>query len=153
MSFKRGEQLMFGLAAVVALAAAGKAVVQSRAAAAAQPQRDYYEWSEAGLKGRALYREAGCHNCHRALGAGEVGVAPVLDGVGTRRTRDWLERYLENPASLVPGSAHDGHLGPDLRALDGAQRHLLAEFLWGLKAGPASPNYPKPPTATAGGRS
>jgi len=142
---------MFGLAVLVAIAAVGKAVVQSRAAVAPQP-RDYYEWSEAGLQGHALYRESGCHNCHRAMGVGEIGVAPVLDGVGTRRTREWLQRYLENPLSLVPGSAHDGHLGPDFRLLADGQRHLLAEFLFGLKAGPASPNYPKPPTAT-GGRS
>lgn len=152
MKLKRGEQVMFGLAVLVVLAAVGKAVVQSRAANAAQP-RDYYEWTQAGLQGHAVYRESGCHNCHRAMGVGEIGVAPVLDGEGTRRTRDWLQRYFENPLSLVPGSAHDGHLGPDFRRLADAQRHLLAEFLFGLKAGPASPNYPKPPIATAGGRS
>jgi cbb3-type cytochrome oxidase cytochrome c subunit len=144
VKLKRGEQVMFGLAVLVALAAVGKAVVQSRAAAPQQP-RDYYEWTEAGLKGHALYRESGCHNCHRALGVGEVGIAPVLDGEGTRRTREWLQRYLENPLALVPGSAHDGRLGPDLRAFDAGQRHLLAEFLAGLKAGPASPNHPRPP--------
>ena len=151
MKLKRGEQVMFGLAVLVALAAIGKAVVHSRAATVPLP-RDFYEWSEDGLRGHALYRESGCHNCHRAMGVGEIGVAPVLDGEGTRRTREWLQRYLENPLSLVPGSAHDGHLGPDFRLLRGAQRQLLAEFLFGLKAGPASPNYPKPPTA-AGGRS
>ena len=152
MKLKRGEQVMFGLAVLVVLAAVGKAVVQSRAAVAPQP-RDYYEWSDAGLQGHALYRESGCNNCHRAMGVGEIGVAPVLDGEGTRRTREWLQRYLENPLSLVPGSAHDGHLGPDFRLLADAQRHLLAEFLFGLKAGSASPNYPKPPVAAAGGRS
>ena len=152
MKLKRGEQVMFGLAVLVAVAAVGKAVVQSRAAVAPQP-RDFYQWTEAGLKGHVLYRESGCHNCHRAMGVGEIGVAPVLDGEGTRRTLEWLKRYLENPLSLVPGSAHDGHLGPDFRLLADGQRHLLAEFLFGLKAGPASPNYPKPPTANAGGRS
>jgi cbb3-type cytochrome oxidase cytochrome c subunit len=151
VKLKRGEQVMFGLAVLVAVAAVGKAVVQSRAAVPPQP-RDYYEWSETGLQGHALYRESGCNNCHRAMGVGEIGVAPVLDGEGTRRTREWLQRYLENPLSLVPGSAHDGHLGPDFRLLNNAQRELLGEFLFGLKAGPASPNYPKPPTA-AGGRS
>lgn len=144
MKLKRGEQMMFGLAVLVAVAALGKAVVQSRAAMPQQP-RDYYEWTEAGLRGHALYRESGCHNCHRAMGVGEVGIAPVLDGEGTRRTRDWLQRYLEDPQALVPGSAHDGRLGPDFRRLEGAQRQLLVEFLSGLRAGPASPNYPKPP--------
>lgn len=151
MTLKRGERVMFGLAALVALVAIGKAVVQSAAAVPPQP-RDYYEWTEAGLRGQAVYRESGCHNCHRALGVGEIGIAPVLDGEGTRRTREWLQRYFENPLSLVPGSAHDGRLGPDFRLLGDAQRHLLAEFLVGLKAGPASPNYPKPPAVAAGAR-
>lgn len=146
MRLRRGEQVMFGLAALVVLAALGKAVVQARAGGPAPP-RDYYEWSEAGLQGHALYRESGCNNCHRALAVGEIGVAPVLDGTGTRRTREWLQRYFGDPASLVPGSAHDGHLGPDFRTLPDARRRLLVEFLFGLKAGPASPNYPKPPTA------
>jgi len=141
---------MFGLALLVVVAALGKGVMQSRAAAPPQ-LRDHYEWTEAGLAGHALYRSLGCHNCHRALGVGEIGHAPVLDGTGTRRTRDWLKRYFENPLQLVPGSAHDGHLGPDFRALAADERRLLAEFLFGLKAGPASPNYPRPPGAAVSG--
>ena len=115
--------------------------------------RDFYEWTEAGLKGQALYGKLGCNNCHRTMGVGEMGVAPVLDGEGTRRTRDWLQRYFENPLALVPGSAHDGHLGPDFRVLPDRDRHRLTEFLFGLKAGPASPNYPRPPSDAQAKRS
>ena len=149
MKLKRGEQVMFGLAAGVVLAALGKGVMMQSHAANnnAAPLRDYYEWTPAGLQGHALYLESGCNNCHRAMAVGEVGVAPVLDGIGTRRTREWLARYFENPPALVPGSAHDGRLGPDFRALPDAQRHLLTEFLFGLKAGSASPNHPTPPAA------
>lgn len=143
---------MFGFAVLVAIAALGKGFMQHRAANPAHV-RDYYEWTEAGLEGQALYGRLGCNNCHRALGVGEIGVAPVLDGEGTRRTREWLQRYFENPLALVPGSAHDGHLGPDLRTLSAGERHLLAEFLFGLKAGTASPNYPKPPGDGAAKRS
>jgi cbb3-type cytochrome oxidase cytochrome c subunit len=146
-----GEKVMFGLAALVAVAAVATAVVQSRAPAPVQA-RDYYEWSEAGLQGHALYRSLGCHNCHRAMGVGEIGHAPVLDGEGTRRTLAWLERYFADPSAVVPGSAHDGHLGPDFRALADEQRRLLAQFLFGLKAGPSSPNYPTPPSTRGGGR-
>lgn len=145
MKLKPGEKVMFGFALLVVIAAVGKGVLQSRAANSAPPVRDYYEWTEDGLKGKALYGRLGCNSCHRATGVGEIGVAPVLDGEGTRRTRDWLQRYFDNPRSLVPGSAHDGHLGPDLRALGAGDRRLLAEFLFGLKAGAASPNYPRPP--------
>lgn len=148
MKLKLGEKLMFGFAVLVAVAAVGKGFMQSRAANPAQV-RDYYEWTGAGLKGQALYGQLGCNNCHRAMGVGEIGVAPVLDGEGTRRTRDWLQHYFENPLSVVPGSAHDGSLGPDFRALAAQDRHVLLEFLFGLKAGPASPNFPMPPGAVA----
>ena len=152
MKLKLGEKVVFGLAVLVAVAAVGKTVMQARVAGPA-PVRDFYEWTEAGHKGKALYGQFGCNNCHRAMGVGEIGVAPVLDGEGTRRTREWLERYFQNPTAVVAGSAHDGHLGPDFRDLAAEERHLLKEFLFGLKAGPASPNYPTPPNGVAGSRS
>lgn len=148
MALKLGEKVMFGVVVLVAVAAVGKAVVQARATGP-KPVGNFYEWTEAGLAGQARYGKLGCNNCHRAMGTGEIGVAPVLDGEGTRRTRDWLVRYFENPIELVPGSAHDGHFGPDFRRLAGNDRHVLVEFLFGLKAGPGSPNYPIPPTAVA----
>lgn len=150
MKLKLGEKVMFGVAVLVAVAAVGKTVMQARAPAQV---RDFYEWTEAGLEGQAMYGQLGCNNCHRAMGTGEIGASPVLDGEGTRRTRDWLTRYFDNPTSVVPGSAHDGHLGPDFRRLPAEQRHVLIEFLFGLKAGPASPNYPTPPNAVVAPRS
>lgn len=146
---KLGEKIVFGFAALVAVAAVGRGVVQLRATDPATP-RDYYEWTEAGLQGHALYRQMGCHNCHRAMGVGEIGVAPVLDGEGTRRALVWLEIYFTNPAQLVPGTAHDGSLGPDFRRLTPEERRLLAAFLFGLKANPGSPNYPTPPLQETG---
>lgn len=148
MTLKRGEKVLFGVSLLLVVAGVGKAVVQARATGPA-PVRDFYEWTEAGLRGQALYGQLGCNSCHRAMGVGEIGVAPVLDGTGTRRTREWLDRYFENPVDVVAGSAHDGHLGPDFRELPGGARHLLTEFLFGLKAGPASPNYPTPPLDAA----
>ena len=141
---KRGEKVMFGITVFVVIAAVAKGVMQMRAEEPAKP-RDYYEWTEAGLQGHFLYRQMGCNSCHRALGVGEIGVAPVLDGEGTRRTLDWLERYFADPGALIPGTAHDGRLAPDFRRLDLEQRRLLAAFLFGLKANPGSPNYPTPP--------
>ena len=141
---KVGEKLMFGFAVLVAVAAVGKGYRQFSATEPSEP-RDYYEWTEAGLEGHALYRRMGCNSCHRALGVGEIGVAPVLDGEGTRRTPQWLARYFQDPGALVPGTAHDGRLGPDLRLLEADERGLLVAFLSGLKANPGSPNHPRPP--------
>ena len=94
---KLGEKLMFGFAVLVAVAAIGKGVRQFGDTEPAKP-RNYYEWDEAGLEGHVLYRRMGCNSCHRALGVGEIGVAPVLDGEGTRRTREWLAEYFQDPA-------------------------------------------------------
>ena len=141
---KLGEKLMFGVAALIVVAAVGKGLRHINATEPGKP-RDYYEWTEAGLQGHILYRSMGCNSCHRALGVGEIGVAPVLDGEGTRRTQAWLTSYFEEPAALVPGTAHDGSLGPDLRVLQDRERGLLVAFLMGLKANPGSPNHPSPP--------
>ena len=138
---KLGEKVMFGLSALIVVAAVGKGVMTARNPGV---PREYYEWTQEGLQGHEVYRRLGCNNCHRTLGVGEIGVAPSLDGSGTRRTLAWLQRYFDDPAALVPGSAHDGRLGPDLRRLEPEERRLLAQFLFGLKSNPGSPNYPKP---------
>ncbi len=108
--------------------------------------RDFYEWTELALKGHTLYRSMGCNSCHRAMGVGEVGVGPVLDGEGTKRSKRWINDYLLDPSSQVPGTAHDGSLGPDFRTLAQDQRQLLGAFLSALKSNPGSPNYPRPPS-------
>lgn len=134
---------MFGFAILITVAAVGKGLRQILG----EPRkaRDYYEWTESALKGHTLYRNMGCNSCHRAMGVGEMGVAPVLDGEGTKRSRRWIDDYLADPITMVPGTAHDGSLGPDFRALSENQRQLLGAFLVALKANPGSPNHPQPP--------
>ena len=79
MALKRGEKVMFALAALVAVAAVGKTVMQMRASGPATV-RDFYEWTQAGLEGQSRYGALGCNNCHRAMGTGEIGIAPVQIG-------------------------------------------------------------------------
>ena len=133
---------MFAFAGVVVVLAVLKGY-QQITAEDRPPPKNYYEFDEVGLQGHLVYRRMGCNSCHRAMGTGEVGVAPVLDGVGTRRTLEWLQQYLTDPNSLVPGTAHYGNLGPDFRELDDDERVKLAAFLSGLRANPNSPNYPR----------
>ena len=141
---KLGEKIVFGLAAIIVAAAAARGYQVITAKEPSMPKH-FYDWGETGLQGHYLYRDLGCKNCHRAMGTGEVGVAPVLDGVGTRRTSEWLMQYLTDPSSLVAGTAHDGSFGPDFGSLNDEQRELLAAFLSGLHANPNSPNYPRQP--------
>lgn len=144
---KLGEKILFGFSALVIVMAAVRGYQVITREEPSMPKH-YYEWDEVGLQGHYVYREMGCNSCHKAMGVGEAGVAPVLDGVGTRRTEEWLQQYLTNPGQLVPGTAHDGSLGPDFRTLQMDERKLLTAYLFGLKANPNSPNYPvRPPTS------
>lgn len=107
--------------------------------------KDYYEWSDAAIRGYEIYKQMGCKNCHKALRMGESGVAPVLDGEGTRRNKDWLTDYFHNPLTWVTDSAHAGGMAPDFRELEEKDRELLIEFMRALKSNPGSSNYPRPP--------
>lgn len=90
-----------------------------------------------------------CVACHSLYGQGGV-VGPALDGVGDRLTREHLERWLDNPALVKPGTAM-----PDL-PLTEAQISELAAFLSTLSAQPtgqaegsaaAPPDTPAAPAA------
>ena len=144
---KRGEKIVFAIAGLVVIAGIARGY-QQITAVDRPPPKNYYEFSEIGLEGHLVYRKMGCNSCHRAMGTGEVGIAPVLDGVGTRRTLNWLRDYLTDPGALVPGTAHYGNLGPDFRLLGDDEREKLAHFLTGLRANPNSPNYPVRGVAT-----
>ncbi|MBI5198099.1 MAG: cytochrome c [Nitrospirae bacterium] len=106
---------------------------------------EVYEFTAESKAGYQIYKKMGCNNCHVAYKMGEWGVAPGLDGEGTRRTRVWISSYLSKPASVVPGSRHDGKFATDFSELSPQERGLLEAFLMSLKALPGSPNYPKPP--------
>jgi cbb3-type cytochrome oxidase cytochrome c subunit len=139
---KRGEKIMFVFAGIVVIAAIARGY-QQITLEDRPPPRNFYEWDETGLEGHLVYRKMGCNSCHRAMGTGEVGVAPVLDGEGTRRTAEWLHQYLTDPGTLVAGTAHYGNFGPDFRLLTDGDRVKLTAFLSGLRANPNSPNYPR----------
>jgi len=137
---------MFGLSVALAIAAVLQVGVRLSGADGPRQPRDYSEWTEKAQAGYLLYKSKGCNSCHRVLRMGENGVAPVLDGEGTRRNLEWLQDYFEDPGSVVPGSAHDGRLGPDFRIFDTSERALLVAFMISLKSNPGSSNYPVPPS-------
>ncbi len=55
-------------------------------------------------KGRALFEDLGCIGCHKLHGTGGV-IGPELDGVGARRSPEWLGKHFHNPSDVTPGSA------------------------------------------------
>ncbi len=55
------------------------------------------------LAGRRLFQEKGCIGCHSIGGQGGK-VGPALDGVGKRRSPDWIVAHFRNPQAVTPGS-------------------------------------------------
>ncbi|MBI5136807.1 MAG: cbb3-type cytochrome c oxidase subunit II [Nitrospirae bacterium] len=83
-------------------------------------------------KGRALYEEKGCTNCHAINGEGGA-VGPDLSTEGDRKDRDraWHIAHLLDPASVVPGS-----IMPQL-VFDEDEAGHLADYLMSLTAATA----------------
>jgi len=142
---KKGERIFFIIAAIMSALAVASTLQRTLGRSEPRQIKDYYEWSEAATQGYEVYKKMGCKNCHKVLRMGESGVAPVLDGEGTRRSADWIVGYFDDPQSRVKGSAHAGGMAPDFRQLAAKDRELLAEFMQGLKSNPGSSNYPVPP--------
>ena len=55
------------------------------------------------VRGAQIYEAQSCGNCHLLNGAG-MKLGPPLNGVGTRRSKEWIEQHFANPSALSPGS-------------------------------------------------
>jgi cytochrome c peroxidase len=91
--------------------------------------------AEARHRGRALFLEHRCVDCHKisaAAGVPELAMdAPAFIGIGSRRNADWLARWIADPQALRPGTPMPKMLhGP--AAADDAR--ALAAWLGTLKA-------------------
>lgn len=53
--------------------------------------------------GAMLYQRNNCGACHQLNGAG-VKMGPGLNGVGKRRTKEWLQEHFVDPKKMSPGS-------------------------------------------------
>ena len=54
-------------------------------------------------EGAIIYQNNRCNTCHLANGVGQK-LGPPLNGVGKKRTRQWLSEHFLNPQKLSPGS-------------------------------------------------
>jgi cbb3-type cytochrome oxidase cytochrome c subunit len=55
------------------------------------------------VEGAMVYQTQQCGACHQVNGMGQK-LGPVLNGVGTRRSREWLEQHFRDPQKMSPGS-------------------------------------------------
>ena len=98
------------------------------------PVRFVYVETPQTIQGEAVYRREGCLSCHEIFGNG-ASYGPSLDGVGSKRSNDWLERYLKSPWPDVSAKPYRlkmppyGHLTQD-------DMTALTAYLSALKRGP-----------------
>ncbi|MDH5256932.1 MAG: cytochrome c [Gammaproteobacteria bacterium] len=108
----------------------------------------FFDFSDVGAEGSKIYREARCNSCHRALRAG-TSMGLSLDGIGSKRSLQWLETFLVDPESVYEGETLDHGLPPKEAAYTGRlsedHRHKIAVFLSELKADPGSSVSKRPP--------
>lgn len=80
-----------------------------------------------GLQGRELYQRLSCHGCHALDGrGGEKG--PALDGVGSRLTREDLQRQI-----LTPRRRQADSRMPSFAFVRPAELQTLLDFLQSLQ--------------------
>lgn len=110
--------------------------------------KTHFNFSEDGKVGSRVFREARCTSCHRALRNG-TNMGLSLDGVGSYRTLDWLERFLADPEAVYGSKTLDHGPAPKEAAyvarLPERDRHVIAVFISELKAEQGSVSAPMPP--------
>jgi len=149
---KSGEKVLFGVVAVfIALAAIGYLALEAYRMQRTEPLfevKTHYDFSPEGKLGSVVFRESRCTSCHRALRNG-TNMGLSLDGVGSYRTLDWLERFLADPETTYDANTIDHGREPKEAAyvadLPAQDRHAIAVFISELKADQGSSSAPMPP--------
>ncbi|RMH59185.1 MAG: hypothetical protein D6678_08235 [Zetaproteobacteria bacterium] len=151
---KPGEKILFTVAgAFVVFAVIAFIVMQFIIARSDKPlfeTKTHVELSPEGQKGSELFRVNGCTTCHRALRNGtNMGRTADLDGIGSRRSLDWIYAFLRHPEQTYGAPTIDHHAGEHSAAyvaeLPAKDLHAIAVFLSELKADQGAAAAPVPP--------
>lgn len=149
---KQGEKVLFGIFGAFLVAAIiayiGLEIVRYKSEKPLFEISTHFDFSEAGKRGSQIFREARCTSCHRAVRNG-TNMGLSLDGVGSKRTREWLYQFLADPEKTYGQRTLDHGLAPKEAAyvatLPEADRRDLAAFLSELTADRGSASSPLPP--------
>lgn len=145
-SLRLGEKVLFGVAGAFVLFAVvsfiGLEIYRVHSGAKMYASTSHFDFSQEGLTGSERFRDLGCTSCHRAVRNGtNNGVS--LDGIGSRRTLDYLIAFLHQPEAtyrsptMEHGAAQEAGYVARLPETD---LHSLAIFLSELKATQGSPD-------------
>lgn len=157
---KSGEKILFSIFGAFfvlgVIAFIGMEIVRSRAPTPMFVSTTHFNFSPVGLEGSKIYREARCNSCHRALRMG-TNMGLNLDGIGSRRSLQWIEGFLNDPekvygaATIDHGSALAGPKEANYVAkLPKEDLRKIAVFLSELTADSGSAVAKAPPQERSG---
>ena len=87
--------------------------------------------TEDTAEGEAIYRREGCLSCHEIFGNG-ASYGPSLDGIGSKRSKEWIIRYLKSPWPGVSAKPYRLRM-PSYASLPSSDLEKLAQYLLALK--------------------
>ena len=95
------------------------------------PVQFVYEQTAETRLGEEIYRREGCVSCHEIFGNG-ASYGPSLDGVGSKRSKLLLQRYMKAPWSGVSVKPYRLKM-PPYDHLSERDMNLLTDYLLALK--------------------
>ncbi len=151
-AFKVGEKILFGIFGVFIVLATvsyiALEIFRSRAPEPIFQVKTHYDFSPEGERGSVIFRESGCTSCHRAMRNG-TNMGLDLDGVGSKRSRDWIYQFMKQPETTYSARTIDHGGRPKEAAyvaeLPETSLQAIAAFLSELKADQGSAASPLPP--------
>lgn len=153
---KPGERALFAVfGAFLVLAVIGYIVLETVRSHMKEPMftsLSSFDSTAEGLRGSELFREANCTACHRAMRNG-TNNGIVLDGIGSRRSVEWIENFLRRPEATYGTPTMDHAPGREAGytiTLPPADIHDIAVFLSELKAEQGSSMAREPPPESSG---
>ena len=132
---ERGVKLRTGEWIVVAgsaLIGGFAALVGALIHAKPPPVEFVYVETAASRAGEAVFRREGCGTCHQVFGNGAT-YGPKLDGLGSRRSAEWLRSYLIDPQPGVGDRPYRVRM-PAYAGLAPQERDALVAYLQALRA-------------------
>ena len=151
-SLKQGEKILFAISVIfVIVAVIAYVAMETYRIRSPKPlfeSKTSFELSPLGHKGSALFRLSGCTACHRAMRNG-TNMGLSLDGVGSRRTHDWLNNFLHNPEEYYAAVTIDHGQPPKeaayVASMSDEDLLALSTFISELKAEQGSVSAWMPP--------
>ncbi|MBI5451059.1 MAG: cytochrome c [Gammaproteobacteria bacterium] len=137
---RKGEKAILILIVVVVGAAMLYSGMRQQDAGKGATELPFYTTADNKLNagGMAVYHKYGCKACHKLWTMSDMlqsVPAPALDGIGSLKTRQWLNDYLSaaNPQQIVPSRLKPEYRMPSYAAMAAQERDTLVAYLASLK--------------------